>query len=222
MNGNQNYKGIQNTVVSQTTVNPVLEENLAVEEYGLYSNDSFVYSHPVVFTSNTALLTPEQVLRAKNMADTLGLLVSNTVLTADGYMVLPVADTADGATTLLNLLGINGQHGKQCLLKFSLFGVYNGTDSGAITNYEIYLRNTSSTTGSVKFADGSQATFGPECLIFGKNAVGPYSYVVATNITETTPAGVVIPRIEFRTVVYSVCCSTNGNEPGPVEPLPEL
>jgi hypothetical protein len=146
MNGNQNYKGIQNTVVSQTTVNPVLEENLAVEEYGLYSNDSFVYSHPVVFTSNTALLTPEQVLRAKNTSAFLGLLVDpkDISINSIAYVVLPVTNDANGATTLLNLLDINGQHGKQCLLKFSLFGVYNGT-GGLPDDYEIYLRNISNT-----------------------------------------------------------------------------
>jgi len=220
MNGNENYKSIQNTVISQVTVNPVLEDNLVVEEYGLYSKDPFVYSHPVVFTNNSASLTPEQVLRAKNTSAFLGLLVDPKDISSIAYMVLPVTNDANGATTLLNLLDINGQHGKQCLLKFSLFGVYNGT-GGLPDNYEIYLRNSSNTSSYVNFADGSQTNSGPDCLIFGKKSVGPYSYVVATNITETTPAGVVTPRIEFRTVVYSVCCSGETNNPGPVEPLPE-
>lgn len=233
MNGNENFKSVQNTVVTQTTVNPVLNDNLVVEEYGIFSPHQDVYTYPVVFNNNAKTISLDELLRAKTNAALLGLAVcpqnqtgtTLSVLTGAGMLTLPVSDTPAGATTLLNLLGLNSV-GKQCLLKFSVYGVYNSLDVSAPNNdgtgfppYGVYLRNSSGTGFNVVFAENNDG-YGAQGLLFGKRASGPYSYVVATNKSTTSVSGVVNPVIEFRTIVYSVCCSYEpGNEPGYDEPF---
>lgn len=224
---NANFKNIQNTDISQTNINPIINDNQVLDEYGIFSPDSFVYTSPTLFNSNNILeLNLEQVLRAKTQASTIGLLITphrtleNGIpygnLSANGRMVLPVQDNESGANTLLNLLSLNGKYGNQCLLKFSLYGIYQFTtdyptssDSG---KFPIYLTNEDGTAYNVVFAENSDPK-GSDCLIFGIHSVGPYSYVVATNISETGENGIITPKIEFRTIVYSVCCNGEPNNP---------
>lgn len=236
MNANENFRSIQNTVVSQTTVNPVLQDNLVVSDYGLFSRDESVtvnsqvlpiFSHPVVprpqgYFAPAApapagtLLSLEQVLRAKENASLMGLLVNTAdadpAVTVDGYLTLPVFDDAAGAYELLATLNLLST-GKQCLLKFSRFG-YQPNPSGV----NVYLNNKSGTQSNVQFAENNDNK-GPEGLLFGPVSTGPFTLVVATNVTLPNSTDY---RIEFRSVVFSINCDGEPAEPGQSEPEPEI
>ena len=207
MNANTNFKSIQNTLVSQTTVNPVLLKDLVVSDYGLYSKDPEVFSYPIIISTldDYFELNLEQLLRAKNNSHLMGIsILVNSVLNDPYPLTLPVNDTVEGAFTLLNTLNLLNP-GDQCILKFSRLG-YNSLRPNA----SLYLSNLGNTSFNVQFAYNNSSS-GPNCLLFGNKADGPYSLVVVTNITtKSSPSNY---KIEFRTVVFSICCNSIENIP---------
>lgn len=196
MNSNDYYKGIYNIVVNQTSLNPVLLDDLVIEEYGLYSNDYLSYTYPVKFINNEMILSLEKVARSKINANLLGLLVdiSNLNPNTNTYLIIPVTDSLEGVSTLLNLLKINGKNGKQCLLKFSVFNTNTNTNTSPV-----YLKSKSNTCNYIKFANSRDNIYESKCLLYPINSYGPYTYVVVTNISNND-----IPIIEFRTLVYPI------------------
>lgn len=195
MNSNEYYKGIYNIVVNQTSLNPVLLDELVIEEYGIYSNDYLTYTYPVKFINNESILSLEKVSRSKTNANLLGLLVdiSNLNPNSNTYLIIPITDSLEGSTTLLNLLKINNKNGNQCLLKFSVFNLTSNSSP-------VYLKSKSNTSKYIKFVNARDNVYESYCLLYPINSYGPYTYVLVTNISNNN-----IPIIEFRTLVYPIC-----------------
>lgn len=107
MNFNENFKNVKNTLLSQVSVNKNLSDDLSLSNYGIFSSNPSVFSYP--FTPNynafEATITLEQLLRAKNNAYLMGLLV-NITENIPTPLFLPVNDTSEGAFTLIKTLNL--------------------------------------------------------------------------------------------------------------------
>jgi hypothetical protein len=174
---NTNFRSVENTVVSTSTVAPILDAAQVVAGYHLF-NTAVLTPVVIVAAATTAVLTTDDLRTAKDQSSGMGLLIDARALSAACNLVLPEPDTAAGAKALQVNLGLVNV-GDQCTLKFSLMA-----NVLAMPAFAVGFENPTQTQVSVAFSDFGAAN-GVLGQLFESTSVGISAYVVATNTGAT-------------------------------------